>query len=168
MTDSSQPSLSVEQRNALDAVRERIRSADFGPPRDRESLNAWASHRGHGPLGALMSAVFDAGGRLPFPWERFGDASPFFEEPEGDFGECALVLVDGEPPEVGEPQVAQRAVVLRLDLDELRGRAGLCILVDRVEEALIAMLAETVARDEADATPFSSGAPPAAPAHPVR
>ena len=168
MTDSSQPSLSVEQRSALDTVRERVRSPDFAPPRDRESLNAWASHRGHGPLGALMSTVFDAGGRLPFPWERFGDASPFFEEPEGDFGECALVLLDGEPPEVGELQVAQRAVVLRLDLDELRGRAGLCLLVDRVEEALIALLAAPAAAPETPAAPLSSGAPPAAPAHPVR
>jgi hypothetical protein len=58
--------------------------------------------------------------------------------------------------------------VLRIDLDELRGRAGLCVLVDRVEEALIALLTETVAPGEGGATPVSSGAQPAAPAHPVR
>jgi hypothetical protein len=168
VTDPSQPLLSVEQRSALDTVRERVRSPDFGPPRDRESLNAWASHRGHGPLGALMSTVFDAGGRLPFPWELFGDASPFFEEPEGDFGESALVLLDGEPPEVGEPQVAQRAVVLRLDLDELRGRDGLCELVDRVEEALLALLTDQLPPPATPPAPISSGARPEAPAHPVR
>jgi hypothetical protein len=165
VADPSQTPLTVEQRSALDAVRERVRSADFAPPRDRESLYAWASHRGHGPLGALMSAVFDAGGRSPFPWERFGEASPFFEEPEGDFGEGALVLVDGEPPEVGEPQVAQRAVVLRLDLDELRGPAGLRILIDRVEEALIVLLGERAAASGAAVDP---GAPPAETAHPLR
>ena len=164
MADPSQTPLTVEQRSALDAVRERVRTADFAPPRDRESLYAWASHRGHGPLGALMSAVFDAGGQSRFPWERFGEASPFFEEPEGDFSECALVLVDGEPPEVGEPQVAQRAVVLRLDLDELRGPGGLDVLIDRVEEALVALLAERAA---AAGPAFSPDPQPAEP-HPVR
>ena len=132
------------------------------PPAIGESLYAWASHRGHGPLGALMSAVFDAGGRSRFPWERFGGASPFFEEPEGDFSECALVLVDGEPPEVGEPQVAQRAVVLRLDLDELRGPAGLSILIDRVEEALVALLSGACGRRRArvHSRPAARRAPP--------
>lgn len=127
-----------EQTTAIERVRRRVRGSAFYPPRERQSLLSWASNRGHGALGGLFSAVFDAGGRDPFAWELFG-ATPFFEEPAGDFGECAVILVAGEPPDIDEDPLLRRAVVVSLDLDELTGRDGLVQLVESVVRGLRAI-----------------------------
>jgi hypothetical protein len=130
--------LTPPQREALERVRRRVVNPAFYAPRPSETLLAWASHRGRGPLGAIFSRVFDDNGRDPFDWDAFAAAAPYFEEPEGDFPDATVVLVsDPAPP--GELAV-RPCVVVSLNLDALRGREGLIALVDRVAEALTVLM----------------------------
>lgn len=134
--------METNQSAAIERVRTFVRGSDFYPPRERQSLLSWASNRGHGALRGVISAVFDAGADDPFSWDVFG-VTPFFEEPAGDSGACAVILVSVDSADIADEPVVRRAVVVSLDLDGLRGREGLVGLVECVIGGLQSLAPDT-------------------------
>ena len=142
MPKSTADVFTPQQRAALERVRARVANPAFYAPRPAETLLAWASHRGRGPLGAIFSRVFDDNGRDPFNWDAFALATPYFEEPEGDFPEATVVLVS-DPPGPEDPLDVDPCVVIGFNLDALRGRDGLVSLVERVADGLATLVSGT-------------------------